>query len=197
MKTETDIKEGIKEAPLCGYFMMNDLFRFGCLHLNQFQCDRDRLITTDNAFILRTHKFTSACASVSIFIWYTPPWGETVTSQPPEYSSGDMVCAVGDKTPLKQGGLWDVEGTTKGVAIAITENKQKRRTERGLLRQEAERSRPGFLYIGLVSGKLWARPQQWVRRAGVMTLLQRSSLDGEMRGDMIWGRDEAVTQVGF
>lgn len=43
---------------------MNDLFRFGCLHLSQFLCNRDRLITADNAFILRTHKVTSACKRV-------------------------------------------------------------------------------------------------------------------------------------
>lgn len=65
MKAKTDIKEGIKQAPLCGYSTMNDLFRFGCLHLSQFQRDRDRLITSDNAFILRTHKFTSASDLVS------------------------------------------------------------------------------------------------------------------------------------
>lgn len=106
MKAKTDIKEGIKQAPLCGYSAMNDLFRFGSLHLSQFQCDRDRLITTDCAFMLRTHKFTSTsavCAFLCVVYLHLidTTLRETVTSQPPEYSSRDTVCVVGDKTPLK------------------------------------------------------------------------------------------------
>lgn len=60
MKAKTDIKEGIKQAPLCGYSAMNDLFRFGCLRRCQLQCDRDRLITADSASTLRTTAFTWA-----------------------------------------------------------------------------------------------------------------------------------------
>ena len=41
----------------------------------------------------------------------------------------------------------------EGMKIAITQNKQQRRREKGLSRQEAERSRPVFLYIGLVADK--------------------------------------------
>lgn len=57
---------------------------------------------------------------------------ETVTSQPPEYAAGDTVCAADDKTPQKEG------GTTKAMKIAITQNRQLRRREKGLLRQEEE-----------------------------------------------------------
>lgn len=65
MKAKTDIKEGIKQAPLCGYSAMNDLFRFGCLRRCQLQCDRDRLITADSASTLRTTAFTWAREQVS------------------------------------------------------------------------------------------------------------------------------------
>lgn len=65
MKAMTDIKEGIKPAPVCGYSAMNDLFRFGCLHL-------DRLITADCAFIPRTHKFTSVSKTVSSMCCLSP-----------------------------------------------------------------------------------------------------------------------------
>lgn len=77
-----------------------------------------------------------------------------VTSQPPEYWSGDAVCAVGDKPTPKNEGAQDAEGTTKGTEIAIMENKQLRWREKGLLRQEAEESRAAFLYTGLAPDKL-------------------------------------------
>ena len=60
VKAETDIKEGIKQAPLCGDSAMNDLFRFICFSAG-CSVTGDRLITANNAFILRTHTFTSAC----------------------------------------------------------------------------------------------------------------------------------------
>ena len=55
---------------------------------------------------------------------------------------------------IRNGEARDAEGNTKGTEIAITKNKQPRRREKGLLRQEAEKSRPEFLYIGLAADKV-------------------------------------------
>lgn len=93
------------------------------------------------------------------------------------------------------GGARDTEGTTKGTKIAITENKQPRRREKGLSRQEAERSRPTFLYTGVAADKPRAQSltvsEEW-------SGFRLGSLEREMREDMrLYSRDEAVAQVGF
>lgn len=67
MKTKTDIKEGIKQAPLCGYSTMNDLFRFGCLHLSQWQRQTDnkwQCLYVENTQI----RILSASSAVCVFL---------------------------------------------------------------------------------------------------------------------------------
>lgn len=49
---------------------------------------------------------------------------------------------------------WHTEGSSKGTKMAITENKQPRHREKSLSRQEVEKSRPAFLYIGVAADKL-------------------------------------------
>lgn len=66
---------------------------------------------------------------------------------------------VGDRalSKIEGGGLGGEHGMRRappeGMKIAITQNKQQRRREKGLSRQEAKRSRPVFLYIGLAADK--------------------------------------------
>lgn len=165
VKAKTDIKAGIRQARLRGYSTMSGLFRSGC---------RQRLHFAN----VRIHScgLCCACAFLCVVYLHLPhtTQREAVTSQPPEYLSWDTVCAAGDKTPPKTGGARDAEVTTGGTVIAITENRQPRRREKSLLRQEAEkaeRSRLAFLYIGLAADILRARPEQRARRAGVVTLL--------------------------
>ena len=52
---------------------------------------------------------------------------------------------------LGKRGAGDTEGTTKDTKITITENMQPRWRGKGLLRQEAHKSRPAFLYIGVAA----------------------------------------------